>query len=90
MTSHIARRRAVSQRRTGVSSRTAPIELSPRQREILSLIAHGFTSREIAVKLGLSVRTIEVHRYHLMQRVHVRNVAQLLRQAMAHGLVRLR
>ena len=56
--------------------------LTPRQREILRLVAHGFTNREIADHLGISVRTTEVHRFNLMRRLGVRNVAQLLRQAL--------
>jgi len=67
----------------------ASIDLSPRQQEVLSLIAHGLTNREIAEKLGLSVRTVEVHRYNLMRRLDVRTVAQLMRQAVAHRLIRM-
>jgi DNA-binding NarL/FixJ family response regulator len=79
----------IASKRTIARRRAARIDLSPRQREVLSFIAHGLSNHQIAEKLGLSIRTVEVHRYNLMQRVHVHNVAQLLRQAMAHGLVRL-
>jgi len=56
--------------------------LTPRQKEILRLVAHGLTNREIAQQLAISVRTVEVHRFNLMRRLKVRNVAQLLRQAL--------
>ena len=60
----------------------APRTLTPRQKEILRLVAQGLTNREIAEHLEISVRTVEVHRFNLMRRLKVRNVAQLLRQAL--------
>jgi DNA-binding NarL/FixJ family response regulator len=57
--------------------------LTSRQKEILRLVAQGYTNREIGQKLQISVRTVEVHRFNLMRRLRVRNVAQLLRQAIA-------
>lgn len=56
--------------------------LTPRQKEILRLVAQGMTNREVAHALKISVRTVEVHRFNLMRRLRVRNVAQLLRQAL--------
>jgi DNA-binding CsgD family transcriptional regulator len=61
--------------------------LTPRQKEILRLVAQGLTNREIAEQLDISVRTVEVHRFNLMRRLRVRNVAQLLRQALALRLL---
>ena len=61
--------------------------LTARQKEILSLVTQGFTNREIAEKLDISVRTVEVHRFNLMRRLRVRNVAQLLRQAIALRII---
>jgi DNA-binding CsgD family transcriptional regulator len=61
--------------------------LTPRQREILRLVAQGLTNREIADALKISVRTVEVHRFNLMRRLRVRNVAQLLRQALLMRLL---
>ncbi|MGQ0812623.1 MAG: response regulator transcription factor [Nitrospiraceae bacterium] len=61
--------------------------LTPRQREILRLVSQGFTNREVAGRLDISVRTVEVHRFNLMQRLKVSNVAQLMRQALIHGLL---
>jgi DNA-binding NarL/FixJ family response regulator len=63
------------------------LHITPRQREILRLVAMGHTNREIAASLDISVRTVEVHRFNLMRRLDVRNVAQLLRQALQHNLL---
>jgi DNA-binding CsgD family transcriptional regulator len=64
------------------AGRGATSSLTPRQKETLRLVAQGLTNREIADQLGISVRTVEVHRFNLMRRLKVRNVAQLLRQAL--------
>ncbi len=61
--------------------------LTARQKEILSLVAQGLTNREIGERLDISVRTVEVHRFNLMRRLRVRNVAQLLRQAIALRII---
>jgi DNA-binding NarL/FixJ family response regulator len=61
--------------------------LTQRQREVLQLIAEGWPTREIAQRLGLSVKTIETHRAHLMQRLKVDSVARLVRYAVSVGLV---
>ncbi|MCP9446265.1 MAG: LuxR C-terminal-related transcriptional regulator [Nitrospira sp.] len=61
--------------------------LTPRQSQILTMVAMGHTNREIAAALGISIRTVEVHRYHLMHRLEVRNVAQLLRRSLKLGLL---
>lgn len=62
--------------------------LSPRQREILQLIAEGNSTKEIAAKLRLSVKTVETHRAHVMQRLGIRDVAGLVRYAIRIGLIR--
>jgi DNA-binding NarL/FixJ family response regulator len=59
--------------------------LTPRQQQILRLITEGLTSREIGKQLKISVQTVEVHRFNLMRRLEVRNVAQLIRQALVHN-----
>ena len=61
--------------------------LTARQKEILRLVAQGYTNREIGERLEISVRTVEVHRFNLMRRLRVKNVAQLLRQALALRLI---
>jgi DNA-binding NarL/FixJ family response regulator len=61
--------------------------LTPRQREILQLIAEGNTTKDIAKKLGLSVNTVEVHRANLMDRLGIHDVAGLVRYAISEGMI---
>ncbi len=61
--------------------------LTPRQREILHLIARGYATREIAAQLHVSVKTVESHRAQLMQRLNIHDVAGLTRFAIRTGLV---
>jgi DNA-binding NarL/FixJ family response regulator len=68
-------------------SQKAEFSITPRQREILKMVALGHTNREIGEALAISIRTVEVHRFNLMRRLNVRNVAQLLRQGLQHGLL---
>jgi DNA-binding NarL/FixJ family response regulator len=62
-------------------------QLSPRQHEILQLIARGNSTREIAQHLGLSVKTVETHRAQLMRRLDIRDVAGLVRYAIRAGII---
>ena len=62
-------------------------ELTRRQREILQLIAEGSSTRQIAAKLGVSVKTVETHRAKLMQRLDIHDVAGLVRYAIRQGIV---
>lgn len=65
-----------------------PLErLTPRQREILQLIAEGHTAKAMAQSLNISVKTVETHRAQLMERLDIHNVAGLVRYAMRRGLV---
>jgi DNA-binding NarL/FixJ family response regulator len=63
--------------------------ITPRQREVLRLVAQGKTTREIAALLGLSPRTVDTHRAELMSRLGVRDAIGLLREAARLGLVDL-
>ena len=62
-------------------------QLTPRQREILQLIAEGQSTKEIAYTLALSVKTVETHRAQLMQRLEIYDVAGLVRYALRVGLI---
>lgn len=62
------------------------VELTPREREILTLIARGMTTKEIAARLFISVPTVETHRARLMTKTSARNVAGLVRFAIYAGL----
>lgn len=61
--------------------------LTPRQREILQLIAQGRSAKDIAYRLGLSVKTVETHRAQIMERLGVHDIAGLVRFAIRVGLV---
>ncbi|MER3329150.1 MAG: response regulator transcription factor [Candidatus Kapaibacterium sp.] len=58
---------------------STPVVITKREQEILDLVAKGKTSQYIAEKLFISVRTVESHRYNLMQKLDVNNVAELIR-----------
>lgn len=60
--------------------------LTPRERQVLSLVAHGYTSRQIGEKLGISPRTAETHRVNIGRRLGIRNVAQMVRYAIENKL----
>ncbi len=62
-------------------------QLTPRQREILQLIAEGHSSKQIAHRLAASVKTIESHRASLMERLDIHDIAGLVRYAIRQGLV---
>jgi DNA-binding NarL/FixJ family response regulator len=62
--------------------------LSPRQREILRLIAEGRSTKEIAHDLSISVKTAETHRTDMMKRLDLHDVASLVRYAIRAGLVK--
>jgi DNA-binding NarL/FixJ family response regulator len=61
--------------------------LAPRQREVLQLIAEGHTTKEIASKLGISVKTTEAYRSDLMKALEIHDIASLTRYAIRSGLV---
>ena len=61
--------------------------LAPRERQVLQLVAEGHTSKAIAAKLGLSVKTVESYRARVMEKVGVHETAGLVRYAIRHGLV---
>jgi DNA-binding NarL/FixJ family response regulator len=60
--------------------------LTPRQREVVRLIAEGRTMKEVAASLGLSPRTVETHKYQIMEALSLRTTAELIRYAIEHGL----
>lgn len=61
--------------------------LTPREREIVTLIAQGLTNREIADRLTLSVNTVKTHRLHIYQKLDLHNRAGLVKYALRHGLL---
>ena len=73
-------------RRVG-QDQTPADRLTPRQREILQLIAEGNTTKRIAQILNISVKTVETHRSQLMEQLNIHDVAGLVRYAIRLGLV---
>lgn len=63
--------------------------LSPREREVLQLMAEGNSTKEIAEKLFLSVKTIEAHRSQIMRKLDIHNIAELTKYAIREGLTSL-
>lgn len=61
--------------------------LTPRERQILQLIARSFSTKEVAAKLSISVKTAENHRTNLMKKLNLHDVASLTRFAIEHGLI---
>lgn len=61
--------------------------LSTREREVLKLVAEGFSNRQIADLLSISVRTVENHRANIMKKLNVKNVAYLTKYAIAKGYI---
>jgi len=74
--------------RQGPQGHTDPVAaMTSRQREILQLLAEGKSAKEIAAVLGLSARTVEDHKYRLMESLGIENSAELIHFAIKHGLV---
>lgn len=71
----------------GATKRDLLATLSPRQREVLRLIAEGMTTKQIAQALEISVKTVETHRAQLMERLGIHDVAGLVRYAIIVGLI---
>ena len=60
--------------------------LSPREKEVLQLLAEGWISKEIASRLHVSVRTVDAHRQHIMDKLGIRSIAELTRFAIREGI----
>ncbi len=77
----------IAQRLLQPSEPTVDDELTHRQVEILRLIAMGKASKEIAFELGLSPKTVDVHRARIMERLNLNDIASLTRYAVRKGLI---
>jgi DNA-binding NarL/FixJ family response regulator len=77
----------VTQRLLTAGEPQAEDVLTERQLEILKLIASGFASKEIAFKLGLSSKTVDVHRSRIMERLNIGDIASLTLYSVRQGLV---
>ena len=63
--------------------------LTPRQREVLQLLAEGSSAKEIGASLGISTRTVEFHKYQMMETLGIHTSAEMIHFAIKHGLVEL-
>jgi DNA-binding NarL/FixJ family response regulator len=63
----------------------AALELTPREREITSMVAWGHTNKEIATALGVTVKTVETHKTNIMKKLEINSRAELVRFAIAQG-----
>jgi len=88
---HGASDESQSSMRTGTSAAGAGVDpigrLTPRQREVLQLVAEGRSAKEVANILNISPRTAEFHKYRLMEQLAVTTNAELVQYAMRYGLV---
>jgi DNA-binding NarL/FixJ family response regulator len=62
--------------------------LTSREREVLQLIAEGHTNREVAHHLKLSVKTVDVHRSHIMEKLNIHDVTGLVKYSIRKGLIK--
>jgi DNA-binding NarL/FixJ family response regulator len=73
--------------KAGPQGEVDPIgSLSLRQREVLQLLAKGLSAKEIAAKLDISPRTVEFHKYQMMETLGAKSSAELIRFAIRHGI----
>ena len=63
-------------------------KLTPREHQVATLLAYGFTNGEIAERLTISIRTAEMHRANAMRKLGVDSRAEVVRWALDHGLLR--
>jgi len=76
-------------RRAQGDEREAGERLTPRQQEVLTLIAEGLSNREIGERLGISVKTVERHRENIMKRLNLHSRTDLVKYALRKGLIQL-
>lgn len=63
-------------------------EITPREKEVLTLVAAGHSTKQIADQLGISTRTVETHRINMLKKMEVSNSAELIRKAFETGLLK--
>jgi DNA-binding NarL/FixJ family response regulator len=83
----VAREIVAQMREPGRRTSEPFTQLSPREREVLRLIAEGLAAKEIATQLSISTKTVEAHRTSLMRKLGVRKATELVRYAVRHGLI---
>jgi len=76
-------------RRSHEAHQTTFVNLTPREREVLQLVAEGKSNKEIALRLDISAKTVDTHRQQLMEKLGIRSVAELTKYAIREGLTSL-
>ena len=71
----------------GTSEKDAVADISPRQREIVQLLAKGNSAKEIAAILNISVRTVEFHKYRMMKQLNIKTSTELVQFAVRHRII---
>lgn len=84
--SHISRESVSQYMKRAAEDGTTIDQLTPRQRQILQMIAEGCNTKQIAYQLNISAKTVETHRAQLMERLNIRDVPGLTRYAIRVGL----
>jgi len=72
-----------------IPKKTVTTQLSSREREVLQLIAEGWTTKDIATHLYISIKTVETHRRQIMKKLNINNIAGLTKYAIREGLTSL-
>jgi RNA polymerase sigma factor (sigma-70 family) len=85
-TAFSAEQRRIERQRRQTADRERLAALTEREREVLQLVARGLHAKEIARELDISPRTVEVHKARIMDKLGARNVAELVRLAVATGM----
>ena len=76
-------------RKAKPSSAPPAAELTPREREIVQLLAEGRTSKEVAAGLGISVKTVITHRTNLMRKLDIHSIGELVRYALRNNIIQV-
>ena len=82
-----ARPEAKAEKHQMLAKRKRSARLTSREREMLRLIAEGYSAKKIGSRLKMSPRTVEYHKYHPRDRLKLRSTADLIRYAVKHGIV---
>jgi DNA-binding NarL/FixJ family response regulator len=64
-----------------------PARLSPKEREVIQLLAEGKSNKEVAVRLEISVKTVETHRKHIMGKLDLHSMSDLVRYAIQNRII---
>jgi DNA-binding CsgD family transcriptional regulator len=64
-------------------------KLTPRERQVVQLVAEARSTKRIALELGIGAKTVEAHRTHIMKKLGVHSASELVRYAISHGIVEL-